>query len=131
MPSHADRELEDSSDKHPDSLDHNDEEKAISSDAEKNPGEAPAEPEAKPPAGPPGGPVPNGGLQAWLQVLGSWMLFFNTWGLLNTFGTIFMMDDSKIATLTAPQVSTKHTTNLAPSSLLPRQTSPGSVPSKP
>ena len=31
------------------------------------------------PGGPPGGPVPNGGAQAWLQVLGSWMLFFNTW----------------------------------------------------
>ncbi|KAH4055415.1 hypothetical protein HBI37_021500 [Parastagonospora nodorum] len=29
---------------------------------------------------------PNGGLKAWLQVLGSWMLFFNTWGILNTFG---------------------------------------------
>ena len=31
-------------------------------------------------AGP--GPPPDGGLQAWLQVAGSWMLFFNTWGLL-------------------------------------------------
>ncbi|KAJ9639270.1 hypothetical protein H2204_003881 [Knufia peltigerae] len=28
---------------------------------------------------------PNGGLQAWLQVVGGFMLFFNTWGLLNTF----------------------------------------------
>lgn len=24
-------------------------------------------------------PVPDGGIQAWLQVLGSYMLFFNTW----------------------------------------------------
>ena len=33
---------------------------------------------AKPPAaGPP--PVPDGGLQAWLQVAGAYMLFFNTW----------------------------------------------------
>lgn len=24
-------------------------------------------------------PVPNGGLTAWLQVLGGFMLFFNTW----------------------------------------------------
>lgn len=32
-----------------------------------------------------GGP-PNGGLTAWLQVLGGFMLFFNTWGFLNTFG---------------------------------------------
>lgn len=23
---------------------------------------------------------PNGGTQAWLQVLGSWCLVFNTWG---------------------------------------------------
>lgn len=25
------------------------------------------------------GPPPNGGLQAWLQVLGGFCLFFNTW----------------------------------------------------
>lgn len=30
-------------------------------------------------AGPPGGPIPNGGIKAWIQVLSSWMLFFNTW----------------------------------------------------
>ncbi|CAK1357395.1 putative transporter MCH4 [Cercospora beticola] len=29
---------------------------------------------------------PNGGLKAWLQVLGSFILFFNTWGLVNSFG---------------------------------------------
>lgn len=34
--------------------------------------------------GPP--PPPNGGLQAWLHVLGGFMLFFNTWGILNAFG---------------------------------------------
>lgn len=33
----------------------------------------------KPPGGPPGGPPPNGGLTAWLQVLGGFFLFFNTW----------------------------------------------------
>lgn len=32
------------------------------------------------------GTIPNGGLQAWLHVLGGFMLFFNTWGLLNAFG---------------------------------------------
>lgn len=26
--------------------------------------------------------IPNGGLKAWLQVLGSFMLFFNTFGIL-------------------------------------------------
>lgn len=36
------------------------------------------------PSGP--SPPPNGGLQAWLHVLGGFMLFFNTWGLLNAFG---------------------------------------------
>ncbi|KAH8680624.1 major facilitator superfamily domain-containing protein [Xylariales sp. PMI_506] len=29
---------------------------------------------------------PDGGLTAWLQVVGSWCLYFNTWGILNTFG---------------------------------------------
>lgn len=31
-------------------------------------------------------PPPNGGLVAWLQVLGAFFLMFNTWGLSNTFG---------------------------------------------
>lgn len=57
-------------------------ESATSKDEEKEtpPAEAAPEPNAKPPQpGPPGGPPPNGGLTAWLQVVGSWMLFFNTW----------------------------------------------------
>ncbi|KAK4556128.1 hypothetical protein LTR86_006825 [Recurvomyces mirabilis] len=36
------------------------------------------------PMGP--GPPPDGGLTAWLQVLGGYFLFFNTWGLINAFG---------------------------------------------
>ncbi|EAS31604.3 uncharacterized protein CIMG_07083 [Coccidioides immitis RS] len=37
---------------------------------------------------PPGGPSPppNGGLSAWLHVAGSFMLYFNSWGILNAFG---------------------------------------------
>ncbi|KAJ5092761.1 hypothetical protein N7456_008622, partial [Penicillium angulare] len=31
-------------------------------------------------------PPPDGGWKAWLQVLGSWMLIFNTWGIVVTFG---------------------------------------------
>lgn len=31
-------------------------------------------------------PIPEGGLQAWLQVLGSWAILVATWGLVNTFG---------------------------------------------
>lgn len=39
------------------------------------------------PPGPPGvAPPPDGGLQAWLQVAAAFFAFFNTWGLLNTFG---------------------------------------------
>lgn len=30
------------------------------------------------------GPAPDGGLVAWLQVLGGFMLFFNTWGILKS-----------------------------------------------
>ncbi|GIK04410.1 hypothetical protein Aspvir_008493 [Aspergillus viridinutans] len=44
--------------------------------------ETPAE--EKPAPGP--SPAPNGGALAWLNVLGSFMLYFNTWGILNTFG---------------------------------------------
>jgi MFS family permease len=32
------------------------------------------------------GPVPDGGLQAWLQVLGSWVVLVDTWGVINSFG---------------------------------------------
>lgn len=40
------------------------------------PQQTPAVEEKKPTGA---GPVPNGGLKAWLQVLGAFMLFFNTW----------------------------------------------------
>ncbi|KAF2863018.1 MFS general substrate transporter [Piedraia hortae CBS 480.64] len=40
-----------------------------------------------PPSGPPKpAPPPDGGLTAWLQVLGGFFLFFNTWGMINAFG---------------------------------------------
>lgn len=40
------------------------------------------------PAAPPSGmpKQPNGGLNAWLQVLGGFFVYFNTWGLIITFG---------------------------------------------
>ena len=30
--------------------------------------------------------IPNGGFVAWFQVIGSFFLFFNCWGIVNTFG---------------------------------------------
>ncbi|KAI8630515.1 major facilitator superfamily domain-containing protein [Xylariaceae sp. FL1651] len=44
--------------------------------------------EAKSTVGPPPqrSPPPDGGLVAWLQVLGSWCLSFNCWGIVNTYG---------------------------------------------
>src|ERR1700761_2660981 len=51
-------------------------------------------------------PPPNGGLLAWLHVLAGFMLFFNTWGLLNTFaffqlyyesGALFVESSSNIS----------------------------------
>ncbi|KLU82223.1 hypothetical protein MAPG_01298 [Magnaporthiopsis poae ATCC 64411] len=30
--------------------------------------------------------IPNGGLKAWLQVVGCFAIFFNSWGIVNTFG---------------------------------------------
>ncbi|KAK3070549.1 hypothetical protein LTR53_010286 [Teratosphaeriaceae sp. CCFEE 6253] len=81
------KDIEANSDKAADSLDHHTDDEKFDHD---HPAEAAAaaesQPKGPPPGGPPGGPPPNGGVQAWLQVLGSWCLFFNTWGLLNTFG---------------------------------------------
>lgn len=58
--------------------------KGSSSDNEKldsHDGDVAAEVEAELAAPlPPSNAAPNGGLKAWLQVLGSWMLIFNTWG---------------------------------------------------
>ena len=31
-------------------------------------------------------PVPDGGLTAWLQVLGSWVIAVDTWGIVNSYG---------------------------------------------
>ncbi|GFF40456.1 riboflavin transporter MCH5 [Aspergillus udagawae] len=56
------------------------------------------------PSGPP--PPPNGGLTAWLQVAAGFVLFFNTWGMINTFavfqtyyesGEIFKASSSEIS----------------------------------
>ncbi|PYI01587.1 monocarboxylate permease-like protein, mch4 [Aspergillus sclerotiicarbonarius CBS 121057] len=38
-----------------------------------------------PPALPSASPPPDGGLMAWLQVAAGFVLFFNTWGMINTF----------------------------------------------
>jgi hypothetical protein len=43
---------------------------------------------ARPP-GPPGGPPPDGGLTAWLQVVGGHFLFMNTWGIINAYGKLY------------------------------------------
>ncbi|KAG0651908.1 Aspyridones efflux apdF [Hyphodiscus hymeniophilus] len=73
----------------------NDETRQSGTDVEKLSADTRTPPEAQPPASntaqptaTPGGipDVPNGGLQAWLHVLGAAMLFFNTWGILNAFG---------------------------------------------
>lgn len=46
--------------------------------------------------------VPNGGLTAWLQVLGSFFLFFNTWGTVNTFGTYQTFYENDFLSSTPP-----------------------------
>jgi MFS family permease len=46
--------------------------------------EPPAASEPEPPTTP--DQVPDGGLQAWLQVVGSAAILVNTWGIINTFG---------------------------------------------
>jgi hypothetical protein len=38
---------------------------------------------AVPPAGPPAFTVPDGGLEAWLVVVGGWLAMFSTFGYVN------------------------------------------------
>ncbi|KAI9892315.1 MAG: hypothetical protein M1814_001514 [Vezdaea aestivalis] len=38
--------------------------------------------------------IPDGGTRAWLQVVGSFFLFFSSWGLVNTFGAFQTFYDS-------------------------------------
>ncbi|KAJ5093147.1 hypothetical protein N7456_009008 [Penicillium angulare] len=49
-----------------------------------SPDDSPDSGAEKQPATPP--PPPNGGVVAWLQVIGAFFLFFNSWGVVNTFG---------------------------------------------
>jgi len=46
--------------------------------------------------------IPNGGLVAWLQVAGSFVLFFNTWGVINTFGSYQAYYRSNLLTSSNP-----------------------------
>ncbi|KAK4129181.1 MFS general substrate transporter [Parathielavia appendiculata] len=53
-------------------------------DGGKTPEPATATPQQPPTSGP--DPIPDGGLTAWLQVVGSAAILVNTWGVINTFG---------------------------------------------
>ncbi|KAK7697609.1 hypothetical protein SLS64_013348 [Diaporthe eres] len=51
--------------------------------------------------------IPNGGLQAWLQVVGAFFLYFNTWGLLSSYGTFqAYYETSLLRDYTAFEIST-------------------------
>ncbi|OGM50534.1 hypothetical protein ABOM_000884 [Aspergillus bombycis] len=45
---------------------------------------------------------PNGGIRAWLQVVGSFFLFFNTWGLINSYGVFETFYEETLLHGTAP-----------------------------
>jgi hypothetical protein len=69
----------------PDAEDEKPVEAATEAEAEDPREVKPPQQQGPPAGGPPGGPPPNGGFKAWLQVLGSWFLFFNTWVSLRAF----------------------------------------------
>jgi predicted MFS family arabinose efflux permease len=46
--------------------------------------------------------IPNGGLWAWLQVLGAFFLFFNSWGIINTFGSYQAYYETELLTDSSP-----------------------------
>ncbi|KAF6822219.1 major facilitator superfamily transporter [Colletotrichum plurivorum] len=65
--------------------------------------------QASPPAEKPGAPAgpPDGGLQAWLHILGSFLLYFNTWGLISSFGAFQAYYQTGILSSNTPfQIST-------------------------
>ncbi|KAH8886516.1 MFS general substrate transporter [Thozetella sp. PMI_491] len=65
---------------------------------------APAVKESAPESPPP--PPPNGGLKAWVQVLGAHFLFFNSWGIVNTFGVFQTYYESDLlASHTSSEIS--------------------------
>ncbi|KAF3761888.1 hypothetical protein M406DRAFT_64971 [Cryphonectria parasitica EP155] len=45
---------------------------------------------------------PNGGLQAWLQVFGGFWIYFNTWGLIMTFGVFQTYYESNLISQYTP-----------------------------
>jgi MFS family permease len=64
---------------------------SLFSDTDKNEDHAPHEEDEEslvptPPRVNDASSIPNGGLRAWLQVLSSFFLMFNSWGIINTFG---------------------------------------------
>lgn len=46
--------------------------------------------------------IPNGGLIAWLQVLGCFFIFFNSWGIINTFGSYQTFYETELLTSSTP-----------------------------
>ncbi|CAO2658222.1 Nn.00g059450.m01.CDS01 [Neocucurbitaria sp. VM-36] len=46
--------------------------------------------------------IPNGGLWAWLQVLGAFFLLFNSWGIINTFGSYQAYYETELLSNTSP-----------------------------
>ncbi|PSN67532.1 MFS general substrate transporter [Corynespora cassiicola Philippines] len=46
--------------------------------------------------------IPNGGLMAWLQVMGAFFLFFNSWGIINTFGSYQAYYETDLLTSSSP-----------------------------
>ncbi|ORY14791.1 major facilitator superfamily domain-containing protein [Clohesyomyces aquaticus] len=46
--------------------------------------------------------IPDGGLAAWLQVLGAFFLFFNSWGIINTFGSYQTYYETEILQSSTP-----------------------------
>ncbi|KAL8297749.1 hypothetical protein RB597_007229 [Gaeumannomyces tritici] len=46
--------------------------------------------------------IPNGGLKAWLQVVGAFFIFFNSWGIVNTFGVFQTYYESNLLRTSTP-----------------------------
>jgi len=72
--------------------------------------------------------VPNGGLKAWLQVLGAFFLMFNTWYVTDEYTGLTSTSNTALGERSTPSATIRHITSLASFSYRIRRIFPGSVP---
>ncbi|KAI0314322.1 MFS general substrate transporter [Amylostereum chailletii] len=83
-------------------MSHQEREKALRDSGTVTPTDEASSAPVPPPA--PTSDIPDGGLVAWLQVVGAFILFFNSWGIINTFGAFQTYYDATLLNTYSPSI---------------------------